>query len=172
MPVSIAHRICSVATVFVTATRRTSSGLRPALVAAAAMRDRTSAMFRWTASRSAGIVRPPPVGVTPDRDSLARRIRADADDRSVNEKGAGRSFRRRRGKGASSLGPPRPDARAARGRGSALEEVRDVQVLLGVEGERWCLLAVGEDPVLVVLGQDRRERFATLGSFVGGFLEE
>jgi hypothetical protein len=46
MPVSIAHRICSAATFFVTATRETSSGLRPERVAAAAMCDRTSATFR------------------------------------------------------------------------------------------------------------------------------
>jgi hypothetical protein len=53
MPASIAHRISSVPTVFVTATRDTPSGFRPERVAATAMRERTSATFRRTTSRSA-----------------------------------------------------------------------------------------------------------------------
>src|SRR4029077_9842137 len=88
-----------------------------------------------------------------------------AESGSDMERGAGSSSAKRRGKGASSLGtspPPTMRGRAGTDRGpSVLQEVRDVQVLLGIERDRRRLGVVrGREHVHVVVGvvgEDRRQ---------------
>src|ERR1700675_3197258 len=99
-------------TVFAAATSSTVAGSRPARSAAIRIASRITRTFAVTSSRDAGM-----------RRSIER----------------GREGRGPRGGGRAPLrsGLPPPLARgAARGGGSplTLEEVRDVQILLGVEG--------------------------------------
>src|SRR6266699_4175760 len=136
-------------TVFAAATSSTVAGSRPARSAALAIASWIARRFVVTSSRDAGMCR-----------SIER----------------GREGPGPRGGGRAPLrsGLPPPLARGAgRGDGSplTLEEVGDVQVLLGVEGDRRGRVFGGEHVRIVVL-QERRERRVLAPSRPYGLFEE
>src|SRR4051812_7518371 len=137
-PAAMASRIAATETVFVTTMSRTSAGSRPASVAASASRARTVSRLRATSPRA----------LTTGR----------------SYEGGGWPGRSRRGKVASVPEPPAPRSAGPRAAAGALtlEEVRDVQVFLGVERNRRRLLLGGEDVGVVV--QQRRQRLVVLGA--------
>src|SRR5947208_5408138 len=135
--------------VFAAAMSSTLAGSRPARSAALRMAPRIARRLVVTSSRDAGMCR-----------SIER------GREGPGPRGGGRAPLR------SGLPPP-PARGAARGGGSplTLEEVGDVQILLGVEGDR-CRRIFGGEHVRIVVLQERRERRALAPSRPHGLFEE
>src|SRR5215212_7692082 len=125
---------------------RTSAGRRPASLAATPRRPRTAATFR---AISSGVAL-----TTPSIRKGAMRARP---------RGGGRS---------PPVGPHRPLRQGPRGAAVlVLEEVRDVEVLLGVERNGCRLVHIRGEDVLIVVVQHRRQGGVFLSLRPDGLLE-